>query len=126
MISRSAFCRKIRAPRILTDIYMRNDVEEAAVLIMGIRDEILDVFMMRGMSDITAKDIIADRLIVVSVVSEKNMRNTILVGIWTEVDGRCEAVEIGVSLMAIALMNPYVSLGLISLAVNPVMAEDST
>ena len=113
---------------------MRNVEEEAAVLITGIQDEVPDVIMMTGKRDTTAKDIIADRrigdiadrLIVVSVVSEKNMRNTILVGIRTEVDGRSKAVEIGVSLMAIALMNPYVSLGLISLAVNPVMTEDST
>ena len=111
---------------------MRNVEEEAAVLIMGIRGKVLVVIMMTGKKYTTMKDIIADRrsediadrLIVVIVVSERNLRIIILVGFWTEVDGRSKAVEIGVSLMAIALMNPYVSLVLISLAAKPVMAED--
>ena len=111
---------------------MRNVEEEAAVLIMGIRGKVLVVIMMTGKKDTTMKDIIADRrsediadrLIVVIVVSERNLRIIILVGFWTEVDGRSRTVEIGVSLMAVALMNPYVSLGLISLAAKPVMAED--
>ena len=111
---------------------MRNIAEEATVLMKGIRDEILVVIMMRGKKDITAKDVIADRLngdiadrlTVVSVISETNMRTVIIVEIWTRVDGRSKKVEIGVSLMAVALKNPYVSLGLNSLAVNQVMAED--
>ena len=111
---------------------MRSVEEEAAVLFMRIRDEVIDVITMTGMTDITAKDVIADRLsediadrlTVVTVISERIMRISILGEIWTRVVGRTETVEIGVSLMAIALMNPYVSLVLTSLAANPVMAED--
>ena len=111
---------------------MRCVEEEAAVLLMWIRDEVIDAITMTGMTDITAKDVIADRLsvdiadrlTVVTVISERIMRISILGEIWTRVVGRTETVDIGVSLRAIALMNPYVSLVLTSLAAKPVMAED--
>ena len=54
----------------------------------------------------------------------RTLRTSLVVQHGTEVDGRSKAVEIGVSLMAIALMNPYVSLVLISLAVNPGRVND--
>ena len=111
---------------------MRSVEDEAAVLFMRIRDEVIDVITMTGMTDITTKDVIADhqseniadRLIVETVISERNMRISILGEIWTGVVGRTETVETGVSLRAIALKNPCVSLVLTSLAAKPVMAED--